>query len=186
MPNLLAERGRVTGFVDCGRLGVADRDQDLALAACSIEFNFGASFVQPFLARYGGALMRRACITTGFSTNSSDLVDGSRLVSVDAGREPERASASGAVDDTRSGGNEGAQQKASGGSRTRDADCFGFVDIHNRLKVSPAVAAVAPIRSARAPVERTRLRQRAPPRHAQGRSVPLSRDDIDHRIRPAP
>lgn len=54
MPNLMAEHGQFTGFIDCGRLGVADRHQDLALAAWSIEFNFGASFVHPFLARYGG------------------------------------------------------------------------------------------------------------------------------------
>lgn len=45
MPNLMAERGQFTGFIDCGRLGVADRHQDLALAAWSLEFNFGASFV---------------------------------------------------------------------------------------------------------------------------------------------
>lgn len=58
MPNLMAERGRFTGFIDCGRFGVADRHQDLALAAWSIEFNFDASFVQPFLARYGGTVDR--------------------------------------------------------------------------------------------------------------------------------
>ncbi|NWN13399.1 APH(3') family aminoglycoside O-phosphotransferase, partial [Escherichia coli] len=32
--------------------------QDLALAAWSIEFNLGASFVRPFLARYGGPVDR--------------------------------------------------------------------------------------------------------------------------------
>lgn len=54
MPNLMAADGRFTGFIDCGRLGVADRHQDLAIASWSIESNFGASFVGPFLARYGG------------------------------------------------------------------------------------------------------------------------------------
>ncbi|WP_137864654.1 APH(3') family aminoglycoside O-phosphotransferase [Sphingomonas sp.] len=58
MPNLMAEHGRFTGFIDCGRPGVADRHQDLALAAWSIEFNLGASFVRPFLARYGGPVDR--------------------------------------------------------------------------------------------------------------------------------
>jgi aminoglycoside phosphotransferase len=42
-----------TGFVDCGRLGVSDRWQDLALCTRSLEFNFGASHADAFLRAYG-------------------------------------------------------------------------------------------------------------------------------------
>ncbi len=52
-PNFLAEHGRFTGFVDCGRLGVADRWQDLALVCRSLSFNFGAGSEQAFLQAYG-------------------------------------------------------------------------------------------------------------------------------------
>lgn len=56
LPNLLAQAGRFTGFVDCGRLGVADRHQDLALASWSIRHNLGDDWVEPFLRCYGGAV----------------------------------------------------------------------------------------------------------------------------------
>jgi aminoglycoside 3'-phosphotransferase-2 len=52
-PNFLAQDGRFTGFVDCGRLGVADRWQDLALVCRSLSFNFGAGSEQAFLRAYG-------------------------------------------------------------------------------------------------------------------------------------
>ncbi|MBJ3784276.1 APH(3') family aminoglycoside O-phosphotransferase [Devosia sediminis] len=52
-PNVLALDGRFSGLVDCGRLGLADVWQDLALACRSIEYNIGREHVAPFLARYG-------------------------------------------------------------------------------------------------------------------------------------
>lgn len=51
--NLLADNGCFTGFVDCARLGVADRHQDLALACASIESDLGERWIEPFLQRYG-------------------------------------------------------------------------------------------------------------------------------------
>ena len=54
-PNLLVDPDTLslTGFIDWGRAGVADRYQDLALAARSIEYNFGAAWVKPFYDAYG-------------------------------------------------------------------------------------------------------------------------------------
>lgn len=53
LPNIIIQEGKVSGFIDWGRGGVADRYQDLALAARSIEYNFGRAWVAPFLAAYG-------------------------------------------------------------------------------------------------------------------------------------
>ena len=53
LPNFIARDGLLTGLVDCGRLGVADRYQDLALAARSIARNHGRAFVPAFFSAYG-------------------------------------------------------------------------------------------------------------------------------------
>lgn len=53
LPNLLARDGVFTGFVDCGRLGVADRHQDLALACRSFARNCGAAGLPVLLDAYG-------------------------------------------------------------------------------------------------------------------------------------
>jgi aminoglycoside 3'-phosphotransferase-2 len=62
MPNLMvAPDGAFAGFIDCGRLGVADRWQDLAIATKSIAFNYGDAHVLPFLAHYGAPLDAPKC-----------------------------------------------------------------------------------------------------------------------------
>jgi kanamycin kinase len=43
----------VTGYVDLGELGVADRWWDLAVATWSLTWNLGPSFEELFLAQYG-------------------------------------------------------------------------------------------------------------------------------------
>jgi aminoglycoside phosphotransferase len=58
LPNVVLDRVadgtvQIAGLVDCGRAGVADRYQDLALAARSITHNLGRGWAAPFFRAYG-------------------------------------------------------------------------------------------------------------------------------------
>ena len=58
LPNVILHRSadgdaQVSGFIDCGRAGIADRYQDIALAIRSISFNLSESSVDLFLSAYG-------------------------------------------------------------------------------------------------------------------------------------
>jgi len=53
LPNFMIDNGKFSGVVDCSRLGVADRYQDIAIAARSIDDNFGEKLVPVFLESYG-------------------------------------------------------------------------------------------------------------------------------------
>jgi len=53
-PNtLLADDGTVAGYVDVGRLGVADRWADIAIGAWSTEWNYGAGYTGLYYEAYG-------------------------------------------------------------------------------------------------------------------------------------
>lgn len=65
LPNVLIdpEHAALTGFVDWGDAGIADRYLDLALCARSITYNFGAAWVAPFWAAYGVGEIDHAKVT---------------------------------------------------------------------------------------------------------------------------
>ena len=55
LPNIILDPTslEVSGFIDLGRCGVADRYQDLALAARSLAYNWGEKFVPALFEAYG-------------------------------------------------------------------------------------------------------------------------------------
>ena len=55
-PNVLLVENRVTGYLDLGELGVADRWWDLAVATWSLDWNLGPGHQEAFLALYGAPL----------------------------------------------------------------------------------------------------------------------------------
>jgi kanamycin kinase len=52
-PNLLIEQRRVTGYLDLGEMGLADRWWDLAVATWSCDWNVGPGWQDLFLDSYG-------------------------------------------------------------------------------------------------------------------------------------
>ena len=52
-PNVLVADGRVTGYVDLGELGVADRWWDITIGAWSTGWNFGTEYEPLFYESYG-------------------------------------------------------------------------------------------------------------------------------------
>ena len=53
LPNVLISDARVSGYVDLGELGVADRWWDLAVATWSVTWNLGPGWEDLFLETYG-------------------------------------------------------------------------------------------------------------------------------------
>ena len=57
LPNLILDGEFIGGFVDVGRLGIADRHADLGLAHRSLSFNIGPDAAEHFLDIYGRELV---------------------------------------------------------------------------------------------------------------------------------
>lgn len=53
VPNIILYNGKLSGFVDLGNAGVADRYQDLALLARSVGYNFGREWQKYVFEFYG-------------------------------------------------------------------------------------------------------------------------------------
>lgn len=64
LPNILIDpsAARISGFIDWGRAGIADRYQDLALAARSLTYNFGPGWEPLLWESYGLQTVDRARI----------------------------------------------------------------------------------------------------------------------------
>jgi|SRR5215213_11829829 len=52
-PNIILENKRLSGFVDWGNAGIADRYQDIALLTRSVTYNFGAEYEESVFKIYG-------------------------------------------------------------------------------------------------------------------------------------
>jgi aminoglycoside phosphotransferase len=59
LPNIILENRKLSGFVDWGNAGVADRFQDLALLTRSVIDNFGAEYEKTVFDVYGIAPDRK-------------------------------------------------------------------------------------------------------------------------------
>jgi len=53
LPNIIIDGGCISGYIDLGNCGVADRYYDLAVAEKSIIRNFGKEYVKIFFVHYG-------------------------------------------------------------------------------------------------------------------------------------
>lgn len=53
LPNVLVDDGRISGYVDLGELGLADRWWDLSVATWSVGWNLGPDWEPAFLDAYG-------------------------------------------------------------------------------------------------------------------------------------
>lgn len=59
LPNIIIDPTQrvINGFIDWGKAGIADRHQDIALAARSLTYNFGAEWVPLLFEEYGASLI---------------------------------------------------------------------------------------------------------------------------------
>lgn len=71
LPNIFIQDGEVTGYLDLGELGVADRWSDLAAATWSLTWNLGPGYEELFLEEYG---VERDVDRTNFYRLMYDLV----------------------------------------------------------------------------------------------------------------
>ncbi len=53
LPNVIIDRGKISGLVDVGRAGVSDRHKDLAICARSVRRNLGEQHVDLLFREYG-------------------------------------------------------------------------------------------------------------------------------------
>jgi kanamycin kinase len=56
LPNAFLADGRVSGYLDLGRVGIADRWWDIAIGAWSCEWNLGQGSGELFFSAYGVAI----------------------------------------------------------------------------------------------------------------------------------